>query len=122
GRLENFRWGDREFTVHPGYLTGRIDVLFSWRNRLYLADWKTNRLAGQSPEELMAEAGYDLQAQWYWEALTRLCRVQNEPMEPGGVLYVFLRGEGGPAGVFLDPAALSARRTLAPFLEEAGRG
>ena len=116
----NFRWGGRDFAVHPGFLTGRIDLLFVWNRRLYLADWKTNRLSGQTPEDVMAEAGYDLQAQWYWEALTRLCRVQNEPLEPGGVLYVFLRGAGdAPAGVFLPPERLAAQTTLEPFLRGA---
>jgi exodeoxyribonuclease V beta subunit len=120
---ESFWWGGRAFAVHPGYLTGRIDLLFRWRGRLYLADWKTNRLApGQEPSELMAEAGYDLQAQWYWEALQRLCRLQHEPLEPGGVLYVFLRGgDDRPRGVFLSPAELSAVGTLSPFLGEAHR-
>jgi exodeoxyribonuclease V beta subunit len=117
-RQRIFTWGGREFTVHPGFLTGRIDLVFAHHGRLYLADWKTNRLSGQTPEELMTEAGYDLQAQWYWEALTRLCRVQNEPLEPGGILYVFLRGAGDqPAGVFLSPEHMAAQRTLSPFLE-----
>jgi len=118
-----FVWGGREFTVHPGYLTGRIDVLFRWKDKLYLADWKTNRLGDQTPEAVMAESGYDLQAQWYWQALNRLCRVQNEPLAPGGVLYVFLRGAGDkPEGVFLPPETLSSRKTLTPFLEEAAHG
>jgi len=71
----------------------------------------------------MGEAGYDLQAQWYWEALNRLARLQNEPLEPGGVLYVFLRGAGDqPAGVFLDPGTLNRSTTLSPFLLEAAHG
>lgn len=84
-----------------------------------MADWKTNRLSGQTPEEVMAEAGYDLQAQWYWEALTRLCRVQGETLVPGGILYVFLRGAGDkPAGVFLSPEHLNAQHLLKTFLED----
>jgi exodeoxyribonuclease V beta subunit len=116
----SFAWGDRTLTVHPGFLTGRIDLIFRWEGRLYLADWKTNRLApGQDPADLMAEAGYDLQAQWYWEALGRLCRVQGEPLVPGGVVYVFLRGpDDRPRGVFLSPGDLDRRTTLKPFLEE----
>jgi exodeoxyribonuclease V beta subunit len=108
------------FAVHPGYLTGRIDLLFRWEDKLYLADWKTNKLApGQDPTEVMAEAGYDLQAQWYWEALNRLGRIQKEPLAPGGVLYVFLRGGGDePRGVFLSPEVLG-RPTLKPFVGEA---
>ena len=71
----------------------------------------------------MAEAGYDLQAQWYWEALNRLCRLQKEPLEPGGVLYVFLRGAGDrPLGVFLSPANLDRIATLSPFFMEASLG
>ena len=115
-----FDWNGRGFSVHPGYLTGRIDLLFRWQGRLYLADWKTNRLAeGQEPATLMAEAGYDLQAQWYWEALGRLCRLQAEPLVPGGVLYVFLRGaDDQPRGVFHGPDELNAIATLSPFLKE----
>jgi len=124
GTTGEFSWGGRGFTVHPGYLTGRIDLLFRWEGRLYLADWKTNRLGpDQDPAELMAEAGYDLQAQWYWEALNRLCRLQGEALEPGGVLYVFLRGaQDRPRGVFLSPARLRAVSTLSPFLQEVDRG
>ena len=71
----------------------------------------------------MAEAGYDLQAQWYWEALNRLCRLQNEALVPGGVLYVFLRGaEDKPQGVFLPPSHLEAISTLTPFLGEVAHG
>jgi len=119
-----FDWGGRTFTVHPGYLTGRIDLLFRWEGRLWLADWKTNRLApGQEPAEVMAEAGYDLQAQWYWEALKRLCALQGEALTPGGVLYVFLRGAGDRSrGVFLSPSDLDGRTTLTPFLKELARG
>jgi len=119
-----FAWGPRLLTVHPGFLTGRIDLLFRWEGKLYLADWKTNRLApGQLPSDLMAEAGYDLQAQWYWEALNRLCRLQNEALVPGGVLYVFLRGaEDKPQGVFLPPSHLEAISTLTPFLGEVAHG
>ena len=119
-----FDWGDRRFTVHRGFLTGRIDLLFRWQGRLYLADWKTNRLVpGQDLEEVMAEAGYNLQAQWYWEALKRLCKIQGEPLEPGGVLYVFLRGAGeGPEGVFRSPEELNQVTTLNPFLKETARG
>ncbi len=119
----SFRWGEKEFTVHQGYLTGRIDLVFRVEDRLYLADWKTNRLApGQTPRDLMAEAGYDLQAQWYWEALRRLAVLQGETLEPAGVLYVFLRGAGDRAqGVFLGPGDL-AKDTLTPFLGEVARG
>jgi len=119
--LRTFDWGGRGFAVHRGFLTGRIDLLFRWEGRLYLADWKTNRLGpGQDPQEVMAEAGYDLQAQWYWEALSRLAVLQDEPLEPGGVLYVFLRGDGDQArGIFLDPERLRANTTLTPFFPEA---
>lgn len=118
-RQKSFSWGGRELTVHPGYLTGRIDLIFAHHGKLYLADWKTNRLSGQTPKEVMTEAGYDLQAQWYWEALTRLCRVQKESLLPGGILYVFLRGVGDkPAGVFLSPEHLNAQRSLKTFLED----
>lgn len=124
GAPETFDWGGRIFAVHPGYLTGRIDLLFRWEGKLYLADWKTNRLApDQNPAVVMTEAGYDLQAQWYWEALNRLSALQREPLLPGGVLYVFLRGAGdGPRGVFLSPGTLDSNQTLSPFLWEARRG
>ena len=113
-------WGDHSLTVHPGYLTGRIDLLFLWHGKLFLADWKTNRLSPeQELDEVMREAGYDLQAQWYWEALTRLCLLQNEPCEPGGVLYVFLRGAGDkPRGVFLSPEDLSISTLRTVFRQE----
>jgi len=119
-----FAWGGRELVIHPGFLTGRIDLLFRWDGKLYLADWKTNRL-GPAPDlkAVMADAGYDLQAQWYWEALRRLCRLQGEGLEPGGVLYVFLRGTGDrPLGVFLDPEHLDAQTALSALLPEVHHG
>ncbi len=119
----SFAWGDWAFTVHRGFLTGRIDLLFRWEGRLYLADWKTNRLdAGQNLNEVMSEAGYDLQAQWYWEALRRLAALQGDQQALGGVLFVFLRGNGTqPGGVFFNPEELGRVGTLRPLLAEAFR-
>ena len=108
----------------PALKTGRIDLIFRWEGKLYLADWKTNRLPpGEPPGGLMAEAGYDLQAQWYWEALTRLCRPDQGDLEPGGVLYIFLRGSGDtPLGHFMGPGDLDRNLALQPYFEEASHG
>jgi exodeoxyribonuclease V beta subunit len=81
-----------------GMLTGFIDLLFEHDGRLWILDWKSNRLPDtDSPaEQLMAMQGYGLQALFYALAARRLLalRGRNPDQTFGGVLYVFLRAFG----------------------------
>jgi exodeoxyribonuclease V beta subunit len=112
-----------------GYLTGSLDLVFKigtgYDARFFIADYKTNRLAGPGealtawhyrPEALDAEmqqAHYPLQAILYSVALHRYLRWRLPGYSPGhhlgGVLYLFVRGMTGrdcpmvgphPCGVF----------------------
>jgi exodeoxyribonuclease V beta subunit len=95
-------------------IRGFIDLVFTWRDRYYIADWKSNRLPQGYDQDAMARemaaAGYDLQYQLYTLSTLRWLRQRlGERFDPqrhfGGVLYLFIRGgDGGPAdGVFHVP-------------------
>ena len=82
-------------------IRGFIDLIFSWKGRYYIADWKSNRLAAGYDQPAMAEemrsAGYELQYRLYTIATLRwLSQQLGERFDPlsdfGGVIYVFLRG------------------------------
>ncbi len=85
-----------------GRLTGALDALFEHEGRVFILDWKSNRLPSYGPEELalcMAE-DYALQVRVYTLAVLRVLGIQTESdyeTRFGGILYVFLRGlpEGG---------------------------
>ena len=100
-----------------GYLTGSLDLVFRTRtssqpDRYFVADYKTNRLAGAGEEitawhyrpealdSVMQHAHYPLQAILYTVALHRYLRWRLRGYDPernlGGVLYLFLRGMTGP--------------------------
>jgi exodeoxyribonuclease V beta subunit len=100
------------------YLRGYIDLLFEWRGRWYVADYKSNALASYDAAA-MAEAAqrehYVLQGQLYSAAAQRYLK-QRLPAydwatDWGGTLFLFLRGMRGgkpSAGVLFDrqPAEL----------------
>jgi exodeoxyribonuclease V beta subunit len=94
------------------FVTGFMDLVFRWRGKIYLLDWKTNVLPAYdrpSMELAMREAGYHMQYELYWEALQRWLNVQRAGggMSLGGVIYVFLRGLSGAddaSGVYFVPA------------------
>ncbi|WP_298132899.1 UvrD-helicase domain-containing protein [Micropruina sp.] len=124
---------DPALAVQPlkGFLTGSIDAVFRVGApagpRFVVVDYKTNRLGG---EELtlghyaqgpmvaaMCASHYPLQALLYCVALHRFLAGRLHGYRPevhlGGVLYLFVRGMGGPAsgpdtGVFAwqPPASL----------------
>ncbi|MFT4296867.1 MAG: PD-(D/E)XK nuclease family protein, partial [Micropruina sp.] len=130
---------DPALAVQPlkGFLTGSIDAVFrvgpADRPRFVVADYKTNRLGGdeltlghyaQGPMvTAMCAAHYPLQALLYCVALHRFLAGRLDGYRPeqhlGGVLYLFVRGMGGPqagpaTGVFAwqPPAALVERLSL----------
>jgi exodeoxyribonuclease V beta subunit len=83
-----------------GYLRGFIDLVFSHKGRLYIADWKSNYLEqGYSLPELennIRDMRYDLQIAIYSAALIRWLKL-NLPCYSyethfGGVYYLYLRG------------------------------
>jgi exodeoxyribonuclease V beta subunit len=100
-----------------GYLTGSLDVVLrlpvKGNDRYFVADYKTNWLAGPAeplstghyrPDVLgpaMCRAHYPLQAIFYLVALHRYLRWRQPGYDPalhlGGALYLFVRGMVGPS-------------------------
>jgi exodeoxyribonuclease V beta subunit len=110
-----------------GLLTGIIDLVFEFRGKYYLADYKSNflgaSLADYCPEALdraMFERRYDLQALLYSMALHRYLRQRLPAYDYekhfGGSFYLFLRAmrpQHGPAyGVHFDRPPLSIIEAL----------
>ena len=108
-----------DWTLLPriaGILTGQVDLVFRAGGRLYLADYKTNRISppGQRHSRpmhysrpwlawAMAGHGYHLQALIYTVALHRLLADRlganyDYDRHFGGHLYLFVRGMVGPQG------------------------
>lgn len=92
-----------DFPQVRGMLKGFIDLVFRWRGRYYLLDYKSNWLgednAAYTPEAMtqaMVEHRYDLQYQLYTLALHRYLRHRlvdyDYQRHFGGVFYLFLRG------------------------------
>ncbi|MBT5827130.1 MAG: exodeoxyribonuclease V subunit beta [Gammaproteobacteria bacterium] len=95
-----------------GYLTGFIDLIFVYKDRYYVLDYKSNALSDYQPETLtqaMREHNYGLQYWFYGVVLhqylqTRLPGYQFSE-HFGGVRYLFVRGmqqEQGMSGVYSD--------------------
>ena len=96
---------------------GFIDLVFAWKDRFYIADWKSNRLSqGYQQDAMQMEmeaAGYDLQYQLYSLSTLRwLKKKMGDGFDPyrhfGGVFYLFIRGMDGQDqrdGVFHVPPA-----------------
>lgn len=85
-----------------GRLTGALDALFEHEGRIFLLDWKSNRLPDYAPASIAAcvEEDYRLQVKVYTLAALRFLRIEDEAAYEarfGGAIYVFLRGlpEGG---------------------------
>jgi exodeoxyribonuclease V beta subunit len=103
------------FNPVKGFMKGFIDLVFRFRDRFYLLDWKSNHL-GNAVEDynrkalatVMGRDYYVLQYHLYTVALDRYLSVRlphySYDEHFGGVYYVFLRGvepeKGAGCGVF----------------------
>jgi exodeoxyribonuclease V beta subunit len=99
-----------------GYMTGFIDLVFEYKGKFYILDWKTNHLGNSfelySPNVLkdeMQHAKYDIQYVVYTYALNsylkqRLGDEYSYDKHFGGVFYTFVRGmqAGTTNGIFFD--------------------
>ena len=130
-----------------GFLTGSIDLVFQWRERWWVADWKSNWLGRRDAQgqvlacgpadysqeamaKLMLSNHYPLQAHLYLVALHRYLSWRLPDYEPeqhlGGYAYVFLRGVAGPVeqteqgvpGVLVDTPPLERLLALDALLRE----
>ena len=123
------RMGNLCFDPVEGFMRGFIDLLFRFKDRYYLVDWKSNwlgsRPADYGPEGMrraMLEHNYYLQYHLYALAadlfLERRLPAYNYQTHFGGIYYIFLRGidpKEPSRGIFRDrPAAetIKSLRTL----------
>ena len=111
------RLGSLGFAPLRGMMRGFIDLVFEWRGRHFLIDWKSNSLgdavesyARGRLQEVMESRFYVLQYHLYAVALHRYLswRIPGYSYEKdfGGAFYVFLRGvdpaRGPEAGIYFD--------------------
>lgn len=104
--------------IEPGgFMKGFIDLVFEYRGRYYIADWKSNHL-GNSYHDYsrvkiaseMSRHNYYLQYYIYTVALHRYLKLKVDGYDYdrdfGGVFYLFVRGitpeNGGATGIFRD--------------------
>jgi len=73
------------------FYRGSIDVLFEWKEAIYVLDWKTNVVSGDL-SQYVEEHGYDLQASLYKEAVHR---AYMPHFRWGGFIFVFVREHEG---------------------------
>ena len=107
--------GRLNFKPLEGFMRGFIDLVFRFRERFYIVDWKSNFLGGRtedyrqaSLQKAMEEGFYHLQYHLYTVAVHKYLetRVPAYRYEShfGGVFYLFLRGidpaKGGDYGVY----------------------
>lgn len=93
------RGGEGGWTVERGLLTGSVDLVFEHEGRVYLADWKSDRLPAYDAAHVdpHVRKNYDLQARIYTVGVLRLLGIRDRDAYEerfGGLLYVFLRGPG----------------------------
>ena len=119
GLLEDFpeAVGRLHFSPARGFMRGFIDLVFRWRDRFYLVDWKSNHLGDRVEDydapalaRVMKTEYYILQYTIYTLALDRYLRLRlpgyRYETHFGGVFYVFLRGvdpaSGAHYGIYRD--------------------
>ena len=96
--VKEYREGDHmPFEAVRGYLQGLIDLVFEHEGRIYLLDWKSDRLGSYDRASLSAhvERNYSLQAQVYTLAVIRLLNAAGSSDYEnrfGGIIYAFIRG------------------------------
>lgn len=128
------RWpealGALGFDPVRGFLTGKIDLVFSQGGRFHVVDWKSNVLGptaeSYTPEvvlETMLGSQYLLQYHLYLLALDRQLRRRMAGYDPdrhlGGAWYLFVRGlhpDHPGRGVFHDTPSSAFLRELGDLL------
>ncbi len=103
--------------IIKGFMKGFIDVVFMYKDRFYIIDWKSNYLgdnienyAHKSLKKIMIEYNYILQYYIYTIALNQYLNTRISDYDYnkhfGKVFYIFLRGvdstKGADFGIFVD--------------------
>ncbi len=88
------------------FMTGSIDLIFKWKEKYYIVDWKTNKLSSYKPEDMSNEINkknYNLQYTIYNKALLKHIKNRaGNSANIGGIFYLFVRGinEKNNDGIF----------------------
>jgi len=129
-QLERWRFSFAGSQPERGFLNGYIDLVFSYRGRYYLLDWKTNNLGpswgdyrAAALQQNILEEDYLLQYHLYLIALHRFLAAHlvdyDYDRHCGGVYYLYLRGINGndaATGVFYDRPSRFLVETLAQMV------
>jgi exodeoxyribonuclease V beta subunit len=113
-------------------MKGFIDLIFRWKGKYYILDYKSNHLGNSESSYLMDElsremnhSNYILQYHIYLIAFLRFIRTKNPLFdyenEFGGIIYLFLRGIHPikpTSGVYFDKPKVA----LLNYLDELMRG
>ncbi len=96
-KILSVRSGKLPFEAVRGFIRGIIDLVFEYDGKIYLLDWKSDRLQRFDQQYLASyvENNYRLQAIIYTLAVLRLLSIQDEKDYTnrfGGILYAFVRG------------------------------
>lgn len=109
--------GRLQFAPTRGFMKGFMDLVFRFKDRFFLVDWKSNHLGNRvedyAPESLfpvMENEFYILQYHIYTLALDLYLRMRlpgyRYEYHFGGVFYIFLRGvypeKGADYGIYRD--------------------
>lgn len=87
----------QEWEENTDFLKGVIDLLFEYKNKFYIVDWKTNYLESYGREQLeeaIHKHNYSLQESIYREAVRKFLSKLGYNFDAvfGGSLYFFVRG------------------------------
>jgi len=106
------------------FIRGFVDLVFRYKGKFFIADWKSNRLDGgygrKALDECMNAAGYHMQYKLYTVAVQRwLKQAFGDRFVAdgrfGGVFYFFLRGMGtgnGNGVYFVSPTEVGTLEHL----------
>jgi exodeoxyribonuclease V beta subunit len=127
------------FAPARGFMKGYIDMLFEYRHKFYIVDWKSNFLGPAITDyekdvlaKEMERSFYILQYHLYTLAVHLLLKMRKPDyrydQDFGGIFYVFIRGVNarlGPGyGIFSDRPATdmvdALGRTLIPGYDAGG--
>ncbi|KPA14120.1 exonuclease V subunit beta [Candidatus Magnetomorum sp. HK-1] len=121
-----------EFNEIRGMMKGFVDLIFSYQNKYYIVDWKSNYLgpelkdySNKSMKRAILEHYYILQYYIYTLALHRYLkqRIKDYDYEKhfGGIYYLFLRGldknSTGKYGIFRDRPEYDAINAMDTFFK-----
>lgn len=91
------RKNEVEFYFYLGedFINGAIDLLFNYKDKYYIIDWKSNKLEGRESIENNFSKYYETQAKIYSYAIKTYLKKTilnfNYERDFGGVIYIYLR-------------------------------